>query len=172
MTGPKKDKKCKPRLTAAQVYYGSNSGATQALYHRLEQKGSIGVLAANLMRVQKSSSRAKVYRGHITHHDGQQSSFRSLAYERKNQCLMAVCDVLMLNNCGLLWGWKQDPRQEFATHVVYIDLPQGQVSFHSTERYRGPDYQGESDGDHKSEERILAFCDSVMAGSKPESQPS
>lgn len=70
----------------------------------------------------------------------------------------------------MTWGWKQDPKEDRAKHVLYIDLPQGQVSFHATKRYRGPDYDGEWDGEHKSEERIIAFCDSVLAGSKSESQ--
>ena len=168
----KKSQSSKPPLTAAQVYYGSNSGATNSLYRRLEKEGSIGLIAAHLMRVQKASSRAKVYRGGITHHDGQQTSFRDLAYGRKDQCLLWLCNVLTSDNCGMTWGWKQDPKADRAQHVLYIDLPQGQVSFHATKRYRGPDYGGEWDGEHKSEERIIAFCDSVLAGPKSEGQPS
>ena len=166
----KKSQAITPLLTAAEVYHGSNGGATHSFYHRLEKKGRTGQLAANLMRVQKSSSRAKVYRGHITRSDGQQSSFRDLAYGRKDQCLLWLCNGLMDNNCGLTWGWKCDPTEDRAKHVLYIDLPQGQVSFHSKRRYRGPDYAGEWDGEHKSEERIIAFCDSVLTASKTESQ--
>jgi len=163
MAGPQKAKKTKPRLTAAQVYHGSNSGATHSFYSRLEKKGSIGLIAAHLMRVQKSSRRAKVYRGGITHHDGQRTSFRKLAYGRKDQCLLWLCNELTEDGCGLTWGWKQDSKEEFAKHVLYIDLPQGQVSFQSTEKYRGPEYRGEWDGKLKSEERIIAFCDSVVS---------
>ena len=47
--------------------------------------------------------------------------------------------------------------------VVYIDIPQGQVSFHSPDRYIGPDYMGEWDGSHMSEERILSYCDRVLS---------
>ncbi len=43
-----------------------------------------------------------------------------------------------------------------------VDLPElGQCSFHSPERYAGPDYPGEWDGRRASEERILAFCQKV-----------
>ncbi len=44
-------------------------------------------------------------------------------------------------------------------------LPDGQVSFHSTERYDGPEYEGDWDGQRQSEERILAFADGVLAQS-------
>jgi len=43
-----------------------------------------------------------------------------------------------------------------------VDLPEGQVSFHSLARYAGPDYAGDWDGQRKSEERILRFCDQVF----------
>ena len=70
---------------------------------------------------------------------------------------MGLCNGLLEDSCGLAWGWKQDPKEEFAKHVLYIDLPQGQVSFHSATRYRGPDYGGDWDGDHKSEATDYRF---------------
>jgi hypothetical protein len=46
--------------------------------------------------------------------------------------------------------------------VLYIDLPNGQASFHSKDRFKGPDYLGQFDGaEGASEARICAFCDSV-----------
>lgn len=62
------------------------------------------------------------------------------------------------------WGWGRDPAQPFAKHVLYVDLPLGQVSFHSESRYVGPDYGGEWDGDRASEGRVVQFCDVVMKG--------
>lgn len=43
------------------------------------------------------------------------------------------------------WGWKQDPAQEFHNWVLYVDLPNGQVSFHTAARGEGPDYAGDWD---------------------------
>jgi hypothetical protein len=63
----------------------------------------------------------------------------------------------------LHWGWRVDPDQSFACYVLYIDLPNGQVSFHSPARYAGPDYDGDWDGDRTSEMRILDFADEVAS---------
>lgn len=67
---------------------------------------------------------------------------------------------------GITWGWKQDPNVLFdhgPAWVLYCDLPGiGQVSFHSPDRCGcGPDYRGEWDGQHKSQERVLVFCDRI-----------
>jgi hypothetical protein len=48
--------------------------------------------------------------------------------------------------------------------VLYIDLLGGQCSFHSPERYKGPDYPGEWDGKRLSGERIIKFCQEVFDG--------
>ena len=47
--------------------------------------------------------------------------------------------------------------------MLYVELPEGQVSFHSAVEYEGPEYDGEWDGDHKSEQRLLKVADAVMA---------
>ena len=72
--------------------------------------------------------------------------------------------------CGVLqtthrrrWGWKADPGQDFAPWVLYVELPQGQVSFHSLERGEGPDYPSDWDQQYESESRILTYCDSLLA---------
>jgi hypothetical protein len=64
------------------------------------------------------------------------------------------------------WGWGIDNQMpEFSPrHVLYIELPQGQVSFHSHERFAGPDYLAKWDAQHASAERILRFCDEVLSG--------
>ena len=54
----------------------------------------------------------------------------------------------------------------YARHVLYVDLPQGQVSFHSRVKYDGPEYGGDWDGKYKSEERIVEFADAVVARSE------
>lgn len=155
-------KKNAPQLNACQVYYGSNGGATRSFCVRLEKCSQLGRIAAALFRAQKASSRAKVYHGGIHRRDGGWDSYRELAYERKAECLGKLCWLLEEDDCGLQWGWKSDPGQSFAGQVLYVDLPVGQVSFHSTARFAGPDYPGDWDGEHKSEQRILDFADRVL----------
>lgn len=147
---------------ARAVYDGSNGGATRSYCTRMEQKGQLGRIAAQLFRVQKASSRAKVYRGGIQCCNGRRDSYRDLAYQRKNECIAKMCDVLDADSCGLIWGWGVDPKQSRATYVLYVDLPQGQVSFHATRKYVGPDYTGKWGGSRESESRIITFCDGVM----------
>ena len=45
------------------IYEGSNGDATRALYEHLQTLGPAGVIALNLFRAQKCSTRAKLYRG-------------------------------------------------------------------------------------------------------------
>jgi hypothetical protein len=64
------------------------------------------------------------------------------------------------------YGWKQDTSTVFEDRpswVLYVDLPQGQVSFHSPTRGLGPDYAGEFCGMHVSADRICKFCMAVLA---------
>ena len=50
-----------------------------------------------------------------------------------------------------------------ASWVLYVELPAGQVSFHSPTRGTGPDYTRDWDQQHASEERIIAFACAVAA---------
>lgn len=151
--------------TAKEVYYGSNGGATRSFCKRLEKLSHLGRIAAALFRAQKASTRAKVYHGGFRSNGGEWNSYRELAYERKGECLCALCELLAEDSCGLRWGWRDDPKQSHARYVLYVELPEGQVSFHSTERHDGPEHEGDWDGQRKSEERILEFADAVLAQS-------
>lgn len=151
------------QVNARQVYYGSNGGATRSFCVRLEKCGQLGRVAAALFRAQKASARAKVYHGGIHRRDGGWDSYRELACERKAECLGKLCWLLEEDDCGLQWGWKPDLSQSYARQVLYVDLPVGQVSFHSTARFSGPDYPGDWDGEHKSEQRILECADRVLS---------
>jgi hypothetical protein len=148
-------------MNALEVYSGSDGELTKAYYAELESHGPIGILATNLFRAQKCSARAKVYRGGIRGH----GSYRGMAYDRKNWALQNLCRVLLEHgkSLGIAWGWKEDPNQEYHNWVLYVDLPQGQVSFHAATKGDGPLYRGEWDGKHESATRILAFCDSLAA---------
>ena len=147
-------------LDALTIYNGSDGAATTAYYNELSKRGPIGLVAVNLFRASKCSARAKVYRGGIRG----RGSFKSMAYERKNWSMSQLVAVLgkHADALGITYGWKHDPAQAFHCWVLYVDLPQGQVSFHTASRGAGPNYAGEWDRSNASAERILAFCDQVF----------
>lgn len=138
-----------------QVYEGSDGEATKRLYAMLEHFGAAGAVAINLFRAQKCSARAKVYRG---------GGFRGAAYDRKQWSMDNLCQILAgkADEIGVKWGWKEDPEQAFHKWVLYIDLPIGQVSFHTASRGAGPDYAGEWDGSHQSPNRVVRFVASLF----------
>ncbi|MDQ2084777.1 hypothetical protein RA307_31750 [Xanthobacteraceae bacterium Astr-EGSB] len=139
------------------VYTGSDGDATKALYGRLEQRGPIGAIAVNLFRACKASERAKVYRGR---------GYRGAAYDRKGWALDNLCTALAQYNgvLGSPWGWGVDHAQPVHCFVLYVDLPTGQVSFHSAARGEGPDYPGQWDGVRgASADRICRWCARLLA---------
>ena len=150
-------------MNALEVYAGSDATQTRQLYARLMTHGAVGVVAVNLFRAQKSSSRAKQYRGGIRG----LGSYRELAYQRKSWSMKQLCSALTLHaeELGIKWGWKKDNGVLFmgkTSWVLYVDLPWGQVSFHSIERFSGPDYAGEWDKCRASAERIVAYCQDLL----------
>lgn len=140
------------KMTARDAFEGIDSADTRGFLRRLEKQGNAGMIAAQLFRAQKSSTRAKMYRG----------SSRDKSYTRKWEAMQKLCQLLEATLYRQDWGWKVDPLQDYARWVLYVELPQGQVSFHSTDRAAGPDYPGEWDQEYKSEVRILAYCDSLL----------
>jgi hypothetical protein len=149
-------------MKAQTIYDGSDGAATRNYLRSLEVLGPDGMLAAALFRAQKASFRAKKYRGGIGG-GSNYVSYRELAYERKQECLNAVASLLLgdAKGLGITWGWGTDSFQTFNTHVLYLELPQGQVSFHSPQRGPGPKYEKPWDGLTASCARILAYCDAV-----------
>jgi hypothetical protein len=152
------------------VFTGSDGDATMALYARLAKLGGAGVIAMNLLRAQKNSDRAKVYRG-----GNRAGSYRKQAYSRKNWAMAQLCVELLAHGADAgvsSWGWKLDP-QAAGPHcwVLYVDLPgRGQVSFHTDVRGQGPDYPGNWDGAvGSSGNRILYFAADVLDRSLSES---
>lgn len=139
-----------PNMTARQAFEGSDASNTREYLKRVQREGVMGAIAADLFRCQKASTRAKSYRG----------SSVARAYARKGAAMADLCRRLA-SSAVLRWGWKADLGNGFAPWVLYVDLPNGQVSFHALGRGDGPDYPGNWDQQHMSEERILAFCDLV-----------
>lgn len=144
------------------VYSGSDADATRALYARLERLGPAGTIAVNLLRAQKNSARAKVYRGG----ERGRGSYRSMAYERKQWAMGQLTKALSDHGqaCGITWGWGIDQAQEYHNVVLYVDLPTGQVSFHTDRREVGPDYAGKWDGVRGvSPERVCSFAAQLLS---------
>lgn len=152
-------------MNCSRIYHGSDGALTRRLYAELKKRGPLGLIAMNLFRAQKCSRRAKKY-GPYAGAAGQ--SFRDMAYERKGESLKLLTETLRLHGTevAITYGWGRDEGQMINKWVLYVDLPQGQVSFHSQERYEGPDYPGGWDGRRMSEERIISFCQSVLADSE------
>ena len=125
------------------IYRGSDGQATRKLYDQLELIGPAGVVAVNLFRACKTSGRAKNYRG-----GNAAGSYRRQAYDRKHWSLGNLCRVLVRESeaLGIEWGWAFDAEAVGFEHVLYVDLPTGQVSFHTDQRLDGHDYEGKWDG--------------------------
>ena len=148
---------------AALAYNASDSTLTRRVLKELESLGQLGRIAAALFRAQKASTRAKQYRGGTAYG----RSYTDLAYGRKEHSLRSLCDLLSQDAAGLTWGWGEDSKQDFARQVLYVDLPAGQVSFHSRDRHNGPDYACEWDGvSGVSQVRILQLCDGLLRNAR------
>jgi hypothetical protein len=141
-------------VKAGDVFAQNNGNTTKAYYGELAKCGHAGELAVALFRAQKRSSAAKKYRG---------SRFRSDAYDVKNWSMSEITRLLQKDNLGMAWGWGYDENTPNFEHVLYVELPSGQCSFHSAERLNGPAYARGWDGFHMSKEHILRFCDAVMS---------
>jgi hypothetical protein len=152
-------------MTAYDVFYGSDRAVTRRWLSALATRGPRGIIAAYLFRAQKASTLAKKYRGGVRG----VASYRSLAYNRKNDALVELVSTLRTfgDREGIAWGWQSDPNQPIAPYILYIDLPTGQCSFHSEQRLTGPDYPGDWDGLHRSAEHILDWCEQLVAAPDP-----
>jgi hypothetical protein len=128
------------------IYQGSNGDATRMLYRDLEALGAPGFIALNLFRACKCSERAKTYRVG--------RGYRTEAYARKDWSIRNLVEALQAHDAeallGIRWGWAIDAelqgRLDPHHHILYLELPTGQVSFHTGARGAGPDFSGEWDG--------------------------
>lgn len=145
-------------MTTLQIYEGSDGDATKLLYNRLEALGPVGTIALNLFRAAKCSERAKLY----------SRKFRGEAYGRKQWSLRNLDAALTAHAeaLGLSWGWKRDPAQALHCWVLYVDIPTGQVSFHTDVRASLRDYGGEWTGIGGGPYRIVNWCDRLLGESE------
>lgn len=147
-------------MNACEVFRQNDGDVTKAYYAELNAMGIEGQLAVALFRAQKRSTAAKRYRGR---------GFRGAAYDVKNWSLGEICRIAP--QADLKWGWQHDPSTPGFEWVLYVELPQGQASFHSSQRLDGPDYPGKWDGIRGvCEDRICAFCDSICNRHAPQTQ--
>lgn len=142
-------------LDIAVVYNGSNGDATRALYAKLEKVGPLGVVALNIFRACKASARAKVYRGR---------GYKDDAYTKKQWSMDNLIRVLIAQeDLGIGFGWGRDEKAVGFENVLYVEIPTGQMSFHTERRGDGPDYHGVWDGAAKTgPERICRWCEMLL----------
>ena len=143
------------------VYEGSDGNATTTLYKSLESFGPAGFVALNLFRANKCSQRAKVYRGR---------RFKDSAYDRKQWSMNNLCGALgeHATSLGIVWGWGQDTEQVYHNWVLYVEIPTGQVSFHTDHRGSGPDYPKPWDGIRNvSPQRVCMWIAQLYAAEAP-----
>jgi hypothetical protein len=89
-----------------------------------------------------------------------------MAYERKQWAMENLTNVLTQHAevLGIVWGWGIDHKEQVHRHVLYIDTPEGQVSFHTEHRGNGPDYAGGWDGQAKvAPGRIVRWCSNLLS---------
>ena len=146
-------------MKAENVFNQQDGDVTKRYYAEMNAKGILGQLAVALFRAQKRSIAAKKYR---------KGKFTRAAYDVKNWSLSEICRIMKLSDNAFLWGWKEDPNTPGYPWVLYLDSPQGQISFHSPDRLEGPDYPKEWDGMRMSKQRVLKFCDEVASMTKGE----
>lgn len=140
-------------MQARDVFNQNNGDVTKSYYAEMNAIGIEGQLAVALFRSQKRSTAAKQYRGR---------KHTRAAYDVKNWSLSEVCRLLA-TNIGMPWGWKYDAKAVNFEWVLYVDLPQGQCSFHSPNRISGPDYTGLWAPQRPSYEVICDYCDSISS---------
>lgn len=156
------------RSFAIRTYHGSNGVMTVMLYERLQRCGPVGDVAVNLMRASKTSECAKKYRG-----GDKRGSFRSQGYNTKQWALANICRVLTREAIADVtkWGWGVDQALFEAGdphyHVLYVEIPTGQASFHTDFRCEGPDFDGAWDGvkGHRPS-RILRWIGRLLEAGK------
>lgn len=138
-------------MEARFVFNQQNGDVTKSYYAEMNAIGIEGQLAVALFRAQKRSTAAKKYKGR---------KLTRSAYDVKNWSLSEVCRILA-KDIGMTWGWKYDRAAVNFEWVLYVDLPQGQCSFHSPDRLAGPDYGGSWKPKRPSVEVIIDYCNSI-----------
>lgn len=106
----------------------------------------------HLRAAQRASDSAKLRAASGLHRDeyaGTDTAYRAsrlaVAKDYLHKTWELETAVKNLPATTLTWGWGTDP-ESIPPHVLYVDLPTGQVSFHMEMRGDGPHYNTEWDG--------------------------
>jgi len=141
-------------MKAIDIFLQNDGDITKRYYATLNALGPGGQLAVALFRAQKRSTAAKRYRG---------GRYRGAAYNVKDWSVSEICRILLTYpELGLQWGWAYDPATVNFHHVLYVETPCGQCSFHSSHRGQGPKFEGKWDVTRASVDSILEYCDKVL----------
>lgn len=141
-------------MKAAYVFAQQNGDVTKQYYAKMNSLGAAGQLAVALFRAQKRSTAAKKYG---------RSRYRGAAYDVKDWSISEICRILLTHpELGLQWGWQYDQNTINFEHVLYVETPCGQCSFHVSHRGQGPIFKGKWDRLRASVDSILEYCDKVM----------
>lgn len=146
-------------LSARSVFELNHPEKTKEFYAKISESGGIGFIAVALYRVQKYSMMAKTfpYRG--------KKGKRFISYAKKNYRIESLVETLIkYPDAGVTFGWGIDNKKSKNKWVLYVDLPNGQVSFHTPiGRLAGPDYAAGWCGViGASERRIFELCDKLL----------
>lgn len=146
-----------PARTAAQEAAAAERAAKTRVTRALRKLADAGDPYAGALQqlraAQRASDRAKSRAATGTHWDDFYGSHGNYIASRdairsdyldKDIALRAARPLLTA--AGITWGWGSDTGSYAATHVLYVDLPTGQISFHQPARGDGPDYEGTWDG--------------------------
>jgi hypothetical protein len=141
-------------VRALRIFEQNDGDTTKAYYREMDGRGPAGMVATALFRAQKRSRAAKRYRRRV---------FTRKAYDVKNWSIAEVCRLLAAyaERLGISWGWAKDEKAIGFENVIYVDLPEGQCSFHAPVRGAGPEYAGKWSGKKNSAEVIFAYCDRI-----------
>jgi hypothetical protein len=151
--------------TIAEIYHGSNAADTRKLLDRVRELGHAGRIAAVIFRLQKTAARWRSYKGSVTRGDYSVSR-QTLAKEYITEAAAELARLLTVDDYGIAWGWHFDRHVKFQDpeHVLIVELPAGQVSWHVISRGVGPDFAGLPDAVDRetAEQRVLAHVSSMI----------
>lgn len=149
-------------MNAQAAYEATDYSETRSYLRALANAGRLGRIAAALFAAMRASTDAKTERRLAKGDPLAEITVSRAGYARKRLAMQKVCELLAHNAAGLAWGWGNDRRQADCPFVLFVDLPQGQVSFHTPEKLMGPEYAGRWDRACQNRERVLAFCDALL----------
>ena len=138
------------------AFSSSDGSFVTSLTADLCRRGASGAVACTLFRAFNNSQRAKKVRRRSY------GKSRNERYSQKNESLTNLSSAIEAFRPDLVWGWKKDYSTPGFEWVIYVELPTGQVSFHSRNRGNGPDYAGDWDGERATRERIAEWCGQLL----------